>query len=93
MSNKNGYNKEGETDYMQKGWNNNVRNCNIPIDRSIMVSDNQYEYEWDLIAAGVLIGKLGLNENKYCFHACGKWWWIQFDNIEDAIAFKLLWVR
>ncbi|KKN08115.1 hypothetical protein LCGC14_1059830, partial [marine sediment metagenome] len=24
-------------------------------------------------------------------HGCGKWVWLQFDDVADAVAFKLMW--
>lgn len=83
--------EDDETEYMKKGWDNNVRNCNIDLERSIMVSDEKYSPEYDVIKAGVILGNLLIEQDQYTLCKCGKWSWLEFKDKEIAMAFKLLW--
>lgn len=84
---------EEENSYMKLGWDNNVENCNIPIERSIMISDEMHGGAWEALEAGYLLSDLKIEKEKAGLHGCGKWIWIQFDNVSDAVAFKLLWEK
>ena len=86
------YDENGETEYMRLGWDNNVWNCNIPIERSVMISDSLDENEYDILQAGIILGELGVAEGQHEMHSCGKWWWIEFTEEEIALAFKLKWI-
>ena len=81
---------EEETEYMKKGWDYNVKNCHVDIERAIMISDDKYNFCWHVYEAGRIIGNLGFDEKCEMRH-CGKWYWLSFDEIEDAMAFKLKW--
>ncbi len=85
-----GLNSDKETWYMEQGWDYNVKNCDIPVERSVMISENAYDAEWCALEAGIIIGSL--NISGYDMHYCGKWHWIEFEKEEDAVAFKLKWV-
>ena len=78
------YDDEEELD-----WDYNVKNCNVPVERSVMISELIFDAEWVALEAGVILGKLDIKE--YDLHHCGKWYWIEFKNEEDAVAFKLKW--
>jgi len=82
-----------DVEYIQKGWDHNAKNCNVPLDRSVLICDQLYDYEASLIRASFILGKIGvdLDNDQATFHFCGKWRWIEFSKIEDAIAFKLVW--
>jgi len=82
----------GDLPYIERGWDNNVKNCNIDESRAIMISEEPTEYEYDSFNAGVIIGDLGLSTKKVTMCSCGKWLWLTFDNEEDAVAFKLRWL-
>lgn len=86
------YDENGETEYMRLGWDNNVWNCNIPIERSVMISDSLDENEYDILQAGIILGELGVAESQREVRSCGKWWWIEFTEEEIALAFKLKWI-
>lgn len=81
-----------ETPYMEMGWDNNVKNCNIDLERSIMISDDKYYSTYDALHAGVILGNLNIEDDQYQFHHCGKWYWIKFFDKADAMAFKLNWL-
>ena len=80
-----------ETEYMKRGWENNVKNCKIPTERSVMIDDSVHTDSFRCLHAGTILGKLGLDESKFNILACGKWHWLEFTTQEDAMAFKLLW--
>ena len=80
-----------ETAYMKKGWNNNVQNCNIDEERSIMITDDIYDYEYTIMESGIIIGELGIDSDSFNLCSCGKWYWLEFTNKSDAMAFKLRW--
>lgn len=82
---------EEETWYMKQNWEYNVKNCNIPVERSVMVCDQTEDYPWAGLAAGFLLSDLKIEKEKLELYRCGRWIWIQFENISDAVAFKLLW--
>ena len=79
-----------ETEYMKKGWDNNVKNCSINVERAVIVSDDLFDHAWKIFEAGKIIGNLGFEE-KSTMHHCGKWYWLEFNETEDAMAFKLKW--
>jgi len=85
------YGDDGETTYIKMGWDHNILNCNIDESRSIMISDDQFRYEYDVLRAGIIIGQLGINELVFNLCSCGKWHWLEFFDSVDAIAFKLKW--
>ena len=70
-------------------WDDNVKNCSIPIERSVMISDDKFNAEWCALEAGVILGTLDID--KYKMQHCGVWHWLEFENEEDAVAFKLKW--
>lgn len=72
-------------------WEYNVKNCNIPVERSVMINDCPYDHPWLAQDAGYLLSKLKIDKEKAVLHECGRWIWLQFDDISDAVAFKLLW--
>lgn len=80
-----------ETWYMKQNWKYNVKNCNIPVERSVMVSDRIDAHIWLAQDAGYLLSELKIKKEKAGLHECGRWIWLQFDNVADAVAFKLLW--
>lgn len=80
-----------ETWYMKQNWEYNVKNCNIPVERSVMICDQICDYAWDAMKAGYLLSELKIEKEKAILHECGRWIWLQFDNVADAVAFKLLW--
>ena len=84
--------ESGETEYMKQGWDNNVKNCNIPVRRSVMISDDQYSPEYNLLDTGVILGELGFAKDEYAMKGCGKWWCLEFKDEETALAFKLKWL-
>lgn len=84
---------EEETWYMKQGWEYNVKNCNIPVERSIMVSDQLEDHSWDAIEVGYLLSELGIKKEKAGLYGCGCWIWLQFDDVSDAVAFKLSWEK
>ncbi len=80
-----------ETEYMKKGWAHNVINCNIDLERSVMISDDKYYPEYDALVAGIVLGNLLIEDDQYNFCKCGKWSWLEFKDKETAMAFKLRW--
>ena len=76
----------------EKNWEWNVRNCRVPVERAVMISDTEYKFEFsfDIFKAGVMLGELDFSNNA-SMHYCGKWFWIEFKAKEDAMAFKLRW--
>ena len=80
-----------ETDYMKKGWKNNVQNCNIDESRCVMISDDLFEAENKALEAGLLIGRMELEKQFIGMSSCGKWHWLEFENQESAVAFKIMW--
>ena len=83
-----------ENEYMKLGWDNNVKNCNVPIDRSVMICDDPYSGGYEILQAGIIIGELGLKLDGSIgvgMHSCGKWHWMEFKDSADAMAFKLRW--
>ena len=83
--------EEEETWYMKQGWEYNVKNCHIPVERSVMIGDEMGDHAWEALEAGYLLSELGIKKEKAGLHGCGKWVWLQFDDVSDAVAFKLLW--
>ena len=80
-----------EPEYWQKGWDNNVENCNIDVLRSVMISDDLNNAEYNALQAGHLLGKLNIEVDDAEMHSCGKWHWLVFKDESMAVAFKLLW--
>lgn len=80
-----------ETWYMKQNWEYNVKNCNIPVERSVMVCDQIDDHPWLTHDAGYLLSELKIKKEKALLCGCGRWIWIQFDDVADAVAFKLLW--
>lgn len=80
-----------ETEYMKLGWDNNVQNCNINLEKSIMISDDAHRAMYDTMKAGIILGNLNIEDDQYQLCLCGKWYWLEFNNEEDAVAFKLKW--
>lgn len=75
---------------LEGDWDYNVKNCSVPVERSVMIScDSFNNTEWIALEAGVILGKLNITE--YNLHRCGKWRWLEFVKEEDAVAFKLMW--
>lgn len=75
--------------YEQQTWDYNIKNCNIPIERSIMISEDKFNAGGHALEAGTILGNLNITE--YEMHHCGKWYWLEFEKEEDAMAFKLKW--
>ena len=71
-------------------WEGNVANCSIDESVSVMISDHILEYGALCLRAGMIIQELGLDDPGV--HACGRWKWIEFKNVADAVAFKLRWL-
>ena len=85
------YDEDGETAYMKMGWDNNVKNCDVPVERSVMISDDPYDSDYLILEAGITLGELGISSEQARMHHCGKWHWFEFDDKETAMAFKLKW--
>lgn len=85
------------TEYNELGWNNNVKNCHIPTNRSHMLSDSSYSAPWAMWRAGTVLGQMKLNptsdsdEGDYNLHRCGKWIWVEFEEEKYLSWFLLLW--
>ena len=82
---------DGETEYMKKGWDNNVINCSIDETRAVMIADEQFDYEWAALEAGIIIGGLEIPRENVEMSSCGKWLWLTFIDAETAMAFKMRW--
>jgi len=82
---------EEETWYMKQNWEYNVKNCNIPVERSVMIGDQIDDHAWDTLEAGYLLSDLKIEKERARLYGCGRWIWLEFTNIADAVAFKLLW--
>ncbi len=72
-------------------WDDNIQNCHIPVERAIAITNQVGDYPWLARDAGYLLSELGIKKEKAELHRCGRWVWLQFDDVADAVAFKLLW--
>lgn len=70
-------------------WDQITEQCNVPMELSIIVSNNMDNHPWDMLAAGRIIERLQLDEIH--IKRCENWIWFQFGKIADAVAFKLSW--
>ena len=74
-------------------WEWNVENCSVPVERAVMISDNPSRYNacYDVLEAGMVLVELGITLDQAQMHGCGKWFWFEFIDEADALAFKLRW--
>lgn len=83
--------------YIELGWTNNVENCQIPMNRSHMLSDNSFDVPWDMLRAGQILERMKLTQSgiigdgDYTVIHCGKWFWIEFKEEKYLTWFLLLW--
>ena len=74
---------------MKMIWNQVVERFNLPAESSVVLSDNTDDHPWNMLAAGRILERLEiemLDGKKF-----NNWIWLQFDNVADAVAFKLVW--
>lgn len=78
--------------YIELGWENNIRNCNIPTERSHMISDNDHGAPWITLRLGHVLEQMDLKMTiDYTVNRCGKWIWIEFRKQKHLSWFLLLW--
>ncbi len=73
-------------------WEKNVKNCHVDVERSVIITENIFDAPFQTLDAGAMLGNLGLTNDQYALHHCGKWFWIEFKDKEIAMAFKLRWI-
>ena len=85
--------------YCNLGWKNNVKNCQIPMNRSHMLSESSYDAPWDMLRAGQILGRMKLNhshiigDDDYTVNHCGKWYWVEFKEEKYLGWFLLIWEK
>lgn len=80
-----------EEDIDTYSWEDNIKNCHIPMERAVVISNQTGDYPWLALYAGRLLSELKIEKEKVGLHRCGCWLWLRFDDVADSVAFKLLW--
>lgn len=74
---------------MRATWNQVVEQCNVSTELSVVISSNTDDHPWNMLSAGRIIERL--QPDAVHIKKLENWIWFQFNNVADAVAFKLSW--